>query len=291
MDSDNWGANRELLINFYKAYIRSKISYAATATASTCQSRKETLEKIQNAALRVALGARKTSPISSLQAEADVPPLLDHLETLCLQYYHRMKSQADQNPLISQLEEDIETHNKIWTPGVFKKPLVRKIPELTRSLQIPPDLHTKSTRVPSIPPWQPTAIYLRPDLPQEIRREDSDVEKKAIATEMINTVYSNHLKLYTDGAKNKISTSAGLWIPNFQHIGKWKLDHGPARSIMSAELFAIKEGMSWLLLHNEFSNFKQVVFLTDSMSGIEALKKSSPKFQSHIIDLIKQKAQ
>ena len=93
-----WGANRELLLNFYRTYIRSKISYAAPATATACQSRKEILEKIQNAALRVALGARKTSPITSLQVEANLPPLLDHLETACLQYYHRMKAQEEHNP-------------------------------------------------------------------------------------------------------------------------------------------------------------------------------------------------
>ena len=62
-----WGANRELLLNFYRTYLKRKISYAAPATATAYQSRKEILEKIQNVALRVALGARKTSPITFLQ--------------------------------------------------------------------------------------------------------------------------------------------------------------------------------------------------------------------------------
>ena len=287
----SWGANRELLLNFYKMYVRSKICYAATATASACQSRKETLEKIQNAALRVALGARKSTPINSLQAEADMPPILDHLEILCLQYYHRMKAQAEQNPLIVQLEEDPETQDKIWTPGVFKKPLVMKIPDITRSLQLPSDLHIKSTKISSIPPWQPTVIHLKPDLPQEIKKEDSVEKKKAIALETIQSVYNNHIKIYTDGSKNENSTSAGLWIPDFQHRDNWKLDHGPARSIMSAELYAIDRGMTWLLLHKEILLINQVVFLTDSRSGIEALGKSTPKFQSHRINTIKQKAQ
>ena len=47
-----WGANTELLLNFYKAYIRSKISYAIPATASAYHSRKLTLERVQNAAMR-----------------------------------------------------------------------------------------------------------------------------------------------------------------------------------------------------------------------------------------------
>ncbi|CAL4093305.1 unnamed protein product [Meganyctiphanes norvegica] len=59
-----WGANTELLLNFYKIYIRTKISYAIPATTSACHSRKMTLERVQNAAMRVALGARKSSPSS-----------------------------------------------------------------------------------------------------------------------------------------------------------------------------------------------------------------------------------
>ena len=169
--------------------------------------------------------------------------------------------------------------------------MVRKIPEFLRSLQLPSDLNTKASKISIIPPWQPTVIHLKPDLPQEIKKEDSDGKKKAIALETIQSVYNNHLKLYTDGSKNENSTSAGLWIPDFQHRDNWKLDHGPARSIMSAELYAIDRGMTWLLLHKEILLINQVVFLTDSRSGIEALRKSTPKFQSHRINTIKQKAQ
>ena len=285
-----WGANKELLLNFYKSYIRSKISYAATATASACQSRKETLEKIQNAALRVALGARKTSPKTALQVEADMPPLLDHLETLCLQYYFRMKAQADHNPLITELEEDEDTRDKVWTQGVFKKPLIRRIPEIARNLQIPINLPTKTAKIPSIPPWKPSALTLRPELIQETRKEDSDERKKTLALETIHSLYPNHLKIYTDGSKRENSTTAGLWIPEFQHRENWKLTHGQIRSIMSAELYAIDKGMTWLLLHKEILHTNQAVFLTDSRSGIEAMKNSTPKHQSHRIDIIKQKA-
>ena len=287
----SWGANRELLLNFYTSYIRNKISYAATATASACQSRKEDLEKVQNAALRVALGARRTSPIPSLQVEANMPPLLDHLETLCMQYYHRMSAQVDHNPHITQLEDDEDTKDKPWTTRNFKKPLIRKIPEIARSLQIPIDLHTKSVKIPSTPPWQPTAITLRPDLIQEINKDESNESKKSKALETIHSLYPNHMKLYTDGSKILNSTSAGLWIPDYQHRENWKFTHGQVRSIMSAELIAIDKGMTWLLLHKELLLIDQVVFLTDSRSGIEALKNYTPKHQSHTINSIKWKAQ
>ena len=60
---------------------------------------------------------------------------------------------------------------------------------------------------------------------------------------------------------------------------------------MNAELYAIDKGMTWLLLHQEILMTKQVVFLTDSRSGIEALKRLTPKYQTHRINTIKNKAQ
>merc|ERR1739842_42725 len=55
-----WGADREYLLKIYKAYIRSKLTYGAPAITSAAKSKIEKLNKVQNAALRVALGARRS---------------------------------------------------------------------------------------------------------------------------------------------------------------------------------------------------------------------------------------
>ena len=290
LSGTNWGANRELLINFYKAYIRSKLTYGAAATTSACQSRQMILERVQNAAMKVALGARKTTPIAAMQVEANLLPLQDHLKSHSLQYYHRKKAQGDQNPFINILEDDLQTRDKVWTHGIFKKPLARRIPDIIRDLGIPRDLQIKTTRISPDPPWHPPSIILKPDLLQEINKEDSAEKKRSAAIETINNLYIDHLHLYTDGSKVTQSTSAGLWIPEFQHRESWKLTHGPIRSIMGAELFAIDKGITWLLLHREILNTNRAVFLTDSRAGIETIKNNTPKHQSHIAHAIKQKA-
>ena len=115
--------------------------------------------------------------------------------------------------------------------------------------------------------------------------------KKAAALETINTLYTDHIQMYTDGSKYTESTTAGLWIPDFQHRECWKLKHGQIRTIMGAELFALDKGMTWILLHQEILITNKIVLLTDSRAGIEAIRNPKPKHQSHIIDAIKQKAQ
>ena len=192
----SWGAGRELLLSFYKAYIRSKLSYGAAATASACQTRQEILERIQNAAMRVALGARRTSPIIAMQTEANLISFKEYLKSHSLQYYYRKKAQEHQIPFIDHLEDDPTTEDKIWTPGIFKKPLVRRIPDIKRELRMPVDLRTKTTRIPTIPPWQPLSIILKPELLRPITREVSIETKKMVALETINMLYTEHLQLY-----------------------------------------------------------------------------------------------
>ena len=76
--SPNWGASSKVLRTFYISYIRAKIDYGAVIYCTAAKSNLEKLDKIQNAAARLILGARKSSPILSLQAEAHIPPLDMH---------------------------------------------------------------------------------------------------------------------------------------------------------------------------------------------------------------------
>ena len=157
-------------------------------------------------------------------------------------------------------------------------------------MRIQPDIPVRTTIIPSNPPWKPPDLILQPKLTQDIRKEDSIEQKRGAAIETINTRYPEHIHLYTDGSKTNNSTSAGLWIPDFQHREGWKLNQGTSRSIMGAELFGIDKGMTWTLMHKELLATNKIVILTDSRSGIEALMSSTPKHQSFLVDNIKQKA-
>ena len=55
------------------------------------------LDSIHNQGLRLAFGAFRTSPVNSLYAEIDEPPLNLRRKKLSLQYYLKLKSNPD-NP-------------------------------------------------------------------------------------------------------------------------------------------------------------------------------------------------
>jgi hypothetical protein len=74
VSNHHWGADRVLLLQIYKALVRSTMDYGSIFYMSASKSNLDKLNKIQNSCLRIAVGARKTSPIISLEVESNIPP-------------------------------------------------------------------------------------------------------------------------------------------------------------------------------------------------------------------------
>ncbi|CAD6216576.1 GSCOCG00011352001-RA-CDS [Cotesia congregata] len=64
----------------------SKLKHAAIIYDSANKKTLKILDSIQNNALRIALGAFRTSPTTTLEAEANIPPLVLRRKELCLRY-------------------------------------------------------------------------------------------------------------------------------------------------------------------------------------------------------------
>ena len=80
------GADQETLLHLYRSLIRSKLDYGCIVYGSARGSYLRILDPIQNHALRLCLGAYRTTPASSLCVEANEPPLYFRRKKLSLQY-------------------------------------------------------------------------------------------------------------------------------------------------------------------------------------------------------------
>ena len=69
----SWGADRTTLLHLYRSLIRSKPDYGSIVYGSARKSYLQMLDTVHNQGLRLALGAFRTSPVSSLNVEADEP--------------------------------------------------------------------------------------------------------------------------------------------------------------------------------------------------------------------------
>ena len=71
----DWGADERTLLHLYRTLVRSKLDFGCMVYGSACKTYIKQLDVVQNQALRLCLGAFRSSPVSSLYVEANEPPL------------------------------------------------------------------------------------------------------------------------------------------------------------------------------------------------------------------------
>jgi hypothetical protein len=69
----DWGADLKTLLALYISIVRSKLDYESIVYGSARRSYRSILDPIHNQALRICLGAYRTSPARSLYVKANEP--------------------------------------------------------------------------------------------------------------------------------------------------------------------------------------------------------------------------
>ena len=88
----DWGADRVTLLRLYRALVRSKLDYGFIVYGSAHESYLRQLDPIHHQALRVALGAFRTSHVQSLYSKAQEPSLSSRRLKLSLNYVLKLNS-------------------------------------------------------------------------------------------------------------------------------------------------------------------------------------------------------
>ena len=87
-----WGADRRVMLRLYKYLVRSKLDYGCIVYGSARKSYLQMLDHVHNQALRLCLGAFRTSPVESLYVDTHEPCLSARCAKLSLQYASRIRS-------------------------------------------------------------------------------------------------------------------------------------------------------------------------------------------------------
>ena len=146
----DWGADFETLIKLYRCLVRSKLDYGSIVYGSARKSYVQMLDPIQNQALRLCLGAFRTTPVESLQVEANEPSLAVRRNKLALQYAIKLHSNSN-NPAFDctfNPQYRLFFQNRVSAIPTFGL----RMEELLLDMNI--DLDTIAVhRVPSVSPW------------------------------------------------------------------------------------------------------------------------------------------
>ena len=270
----SWGADRTTLLHLYRSLIRSKLDYGSIVYGSARKSYLQMLDTVHNQVLRLALGVFRTSPISSLNVEADEPSLWLRREKLSLQYAIRLAANPS-NPAFEvtfppQFQEYYERKpNAITSFGLRIAPLVESTNINIKNIQ----KHSFS----DIPSWcitKPTILF---DLHNSKKSlSDSHLIKQNF--QELQSRLSDYQHIYTDGSK--VEDKVGCAYISGSHHDKIRLPDG--LSIFTAESKAVDMALDYVM-NNSLDN-KFVIF-SDSLSVLKSLNHTSsknPKFQSVI---------
>jgi ribonuclease HI len=282
----HWGADRSLLLRLYRVLICSRLDYAAALYASAAPSTLAKLNVIQNNCLRIALGCRRTTPISSMEIEANIPPLTIHRHEVACKYYYRI-IQLPMCPIV-----DVLLHNNLPIATNCRSShlpsFVSNTKSIFSSLQINVPRLLTSPLISPIPPWFNIKRRLLTDFSNSTVSTTTSQAAQQIYADLVHTKYSGYTAAFTDGSHNSHpapSTSAALHIPSRGILLSWKLR--PEVEVLESELFAIHEALNWSLtnlLHTE-----KLVIFSDSQSSILLIGNRKPDSYLHLIFEIQNK--
>ena len=142
----NWGADKQALIDIYRSMMRSTIHYGCIVHGAAAKTSLLQSDRLQYKALRLCIGAVKSSPINAVLIEAGETPLEIRREKLALSHWVRLQGSGEVN-ITNRILQDCWEYAKFQGRGFG-----RTSKERTRACGVETITFAKATPF-SVPPW------------------------------------------------------------------------------------------------------------------------------------------
>lgn len=276
---NNVKTDSKLLLNIYRALIRSKLDYACQIYGTAAPSALKMLNTVHHQAIRLGIGAFRTSPVESLYVESGEPSLEDRRLSLQLQYFVRSRKLPTDRTIVN-LNDDTYDH---YYQRIRNKPksLGYKVRQDIGALGlvIPPISVFQESE---LAPWDQPVLDVCMDL-GSLTKEDTSPEE--FVQRFRAHRHEVDFEVYTDGSKFETGVGAGFGIvgnvPGSGFLGR---SLHPVSSVFTAELYAIKSALVVLRLYQN----RSCVIYSDSRSALQAIQKmgSTNKLVQEICELV-----
>ncbi|XP_043262640.1 uncharacterized protein LOC122403273 [Colletes gigas] len=268
-----WGADREILLKMYTTLIQSRVEYMGIVYQKENRSATQ-IYTICNSAIRLAIGAHRTSPTKSLYSEAGIiPPKFRAIYNI-LKYAHKIKTQPNHpNYTIFYQNNMIARYS---TKPLQNQPLTARAIHYVQEYEIDDIPLITDRDVQYLITQKTNTIY---------RLELSNFDKTETPPQIINQIfcsivqeYTDKIIFFTDGSKTPNGVACAV-STEANEIGSWKMH--PIARVFTAELYAIYKA----LMEAQNTTNSNILIGTDSLSSIMAIKASEP--QDTLLQLIK----
>lgn len=252
----DWGSDRVTLLKLYRALVRSKIDYGCMIYGSASERVLNSLQPVQNKAIRLATGAFRSSPVASLAAESGEPPLNIRRAQLILQFYTHV-----------QLLPNSPTYKCIHRTQLHEAAEGTFANMCSKSMEVLglPHLPVMSTSVPDVPIWNIPHDLICSDFEYSKKDDYNQYELQLMYRHHQHACHNRTTHIYTDGSKT--DDLVGCASVSEQSTITRKLT--AETSIFTAELVAIVDALTEV----ENSNDMTFTIFSDSRSALMAINK------------------
>ncbi|XP_043213195.1 uncharacterized protein LOC122377325 [Amphibalanus amphitrite] len=253
----DWGADRSTLLNLYTSLIRPILDYNSFLFDDIASNQIESLQVIQNKALRIVTGAQCTTNIKALHAECNIPLLSHRRKLQLLRFYARtfLSPYSPSHRIVSNRYTDDPP-----TTAQLKYPII--------AYRIERTLSDFQLDFPSIFHRPPISSFFLPAI-ENIAFLYAEAKSKVTKEESIQLFYEHkeehkdYAYIYTDGSVCDGRTAAAVTSDHHNKTSRLHDDH----SIFSAELIAIHSALKYV----SSKNIEKAVICTDSASSVKAI--------------------
>ena len=261
----NCGADRATLLRLYKAMIRPVLEYACQIFDGPGTKVVESLEKVQNACIRIATGALRTSPIVPLLIDSDIYPLRLRRQDLTIRYCLKVRGLVGHPCHVhTTINTALHAVDNSYMKRISGFPLFERLQEMSHVLNfnIPADIVAKQL---SVAPW----TLVTCEVFKLVQGKGKGVDIISVQSDFhdLRRTYPESTFFFTDGSK--AATGVGCAFVHGDTRRRFRL---PDRcSIFTAEAFAILGVLQYI----ESNAFRDSVICSDSLSVVSAIQSAS----------------
>ena len=284
----SWGGDRKTLLLLYKSLIRSKIDYGSQAYGSACKSLLSKLEVVQNTALRIALGALRSSPIISLRGESLCSPVLDRLHFNIRSYFNKASFFPSSHPVKSEILLKSDSVLQLnWASSANGRPAFVIAEQLRLRWNLPfiSLANVSTVFLHPLPPWDRFLPEVRSQLALVTKTSFPDVMLRSIFLLSISRHFSGFTRVFTDGSRfssdGTVFVGASFCIPSLDVQLCCRLHS--LHSVLAAELIALLKALQWVGSHVPAG---KMVFCSDSRAALESLRSPVPAYKPLVYDCL-----
>ena len=257
----DWGADQSTLLQLYRSLIRSKLDYGCMVYGSAAKTVLKQLDSIHNQALRLCLGAFRSSPIESLNVEANEPPLSFRRDRIAMKYGLKLKANSE-NP----------AHNFVYpTNYQYRTTLERRatpafrvrFQRLLDSANINTENITQSEDLSDYPLWDAPPVNCICSI-ADYEKDNTHPQVYKNLFHIVRNNFPEHKCIFTDGSKQDEKVAYALVTPFF--TSSKRIPDGS--SIFTAEATAVLNSLKYI----KFSMCKKFLIFSDSLSLIQSIK-------------------